>query len=103
MIKLLKNFIKDFNIKNKSTLLSISGGIDSIVMAEIFNEAKLKFSIAHCNFGLRGVESKKDEIFVEKIAKKYKVRFYKKKFDTIIYSKQNNISIQMSARNLRYD
>lgn len=82
-------------------LLGVSGGIDSIVMTDLFSKAGLDFGIAHCNFGLRGNESDRDKDFVKMLAKKYKVPFYNKKFDTIIYAKDYSISIQMAARELR--
>ncbi|MBI9038392.1 MAG: tRNA lysidine(34) synthetase TilS [Bacteroidales bacterium] len=84
-------------------ILAISGGIDSVVMCELFNRACFSFSIAHCNFRLRGQESDEDEIFVKEIAKKLGVDFFCKKFDTKKHASDNGISIQMAAREIRYD
>jgi tRNA(Ile)-lysidine synthase len=83
-------------------LLAVSGGIDSVVMSELFHRAGYLFGIAHCNFGLRGMESDADETFVEKLAGKYKVPFYSKRFLTAMDAKEKRISIQMAARELRY-
>jgi tRNA(Ile)-lysidine synthase len=83
-------------------LLAVSGGIDSVVMSELFSRAGYSFGIAHCNFGLRGKESDADEVFVEKLASKYKVPFYSKRFLTSKGAKEKGISIQMAARELRY-
>ncbi|QHT67497.1 tRNA lysidine(34) synthetase TilS [Rhodocytophaga rosea] len=83
-------------------LLAVSGGIDSVVMSHLFYKAKLNFAIAHCNFGLRGAESDEDELFVKKLAKKYKVPFYSDTFETEAFAQQEKISIQMAARTLRY-
>ncbi|MDQ3393205.1 MAG: tRNA lysidine(34) synthetase TilS [Bacteroidota bacterium] len=83
-------------------LLAVSGGMDSVTMAHLFSQAKVNFAIAHCNFNLRGDESDADEAFVKKLAKKYKVSIHVKQFDTKAFAAQENISIQMAARALRY-
>jgi tRNA(Ile)-lysidine synthase len=104
MLHRLLDFIKKENLfltKDK-ILVAVSGGVDSIVLCELFHQANIKFGIAHCNFKLRGKESDGDEIFVKALAKKYDVPFYSKSFDTALYSKENGISIQMAARDLRY-
>ena len=54
-------------------LLGVSGGIDSVVMMDLFSKARLSFGIAHCNFGLRGKESDDDNSFVEIIAKPWMI------------------------------
>ncbi len=87
---------------NEHVLLAVSGGMDSVVMAELFHRAKFKFAIAHCNFQLRGKESNGDEKFVKELAKKYNVRFFSKRFDTEKESERRKKSIQMAARDLRY-
>ncbi len=83
-------------------LLAVSGGVDSVVMCELFYLAGYKFGIAHCNFKLRGKESDEDEKFVRDLANKYKAKFYLKTFETNKYAVSNGISIQMAARELRY-
>jgi tRNA(Ile)-lysidine synthase len=83
-------------------LLAVSGGIDSTVMAHLFNQAKYRFAIAHCNFCLRGKESDEDEDFVKRLAKQLKVPFFTEKFDTSSIASQQGTSIQMAARDLRY-
>lgn len=85
-----------------SILLAVSGGVDSVVMCDLFYKAKYKFSIAHCNFQLRGKESDDDEAFVEGLAEKYNVTFHSIQFDTAAYAKKNKVSIQIAARELRY-
>ena len=83
-------------------LLAVSGGMDSIAMTELFNQARFTYDIAHCNFQLRGKESDLDQFFVSDLAKKQKVSFYFKTFFTKEYSQEKGISIQMAARELRY-
>ena len=98
------SYIKKENLFNSSDkiLLTVSGGIDSLAMVELFHHAGFNFGIAHCNFQLRGEESDGDEIFVRSIAEKYSLKFHLIKFDTAIYAKKNKVSIQIAARELRY-
>jgi len=88
--------------KDKSVLLALSGGIDSMVMMDLFAKEKIRIVIAHCNFALRGQESDGDEDFVKKYAQKHKIPFRSVRFDTKQYAEKNGLSIQMAARELRY-
>lgn len=85
------------------TLLAVSGGLDSVVMADLFFKAGYKFDIAHANFHLRGNESDRDELFVKNLAEKYKVKVFIKHFETARFARKNKISIQVAARQLRYE
>jgi len=104
MLKEFKAFIVSEKLfgPNDKILLAVSGGIDSVVMAELFHRAGYSFGIAHCNFGLRGMESDADEAFVERLSGKYKVPFFTKRYLTAKEAKEKGISIQMAARELRY-
>lgn len=88
--------------QQKRFLLAVSGGVDSVVMAELFSKSGYNFAIAHCNFQLRGKESDEDEDFVKRLADKYDVPFHVKHFDTAGHAENHKISIQMAARDLRY-
>lgn len=83
-------------------LLAVSGGKDSVLMAQLFKLTGFKFSIAHCNFNLRGDESQRDEAFVKLLAFTLDVPFYSTHFDTKAYAKEHHVSTQMAARELRY-
>jgi len=89
-----------FGTKN---LLAISGGMDSVVLADLLKINQIDFSFAHCNFQLRGDESEKDETFVKELAKKYSLTCFTQKFDTDQYAIDNRLSTQMAARDLRYN
>jgi len=105
MFKAFKRYIssqKLFTRKDK-ILLTVSGGIDSVVMCELFHQAGLQFGIAHCNFQLRGQESDADEYFVKLMAEKYEVPFYVNHFNTLDIASGLSVSIQMAARQIRYD
>lgn len=87
-----------------AVLLAVSGGLDSMVMADLFlhSSLRLDLAVAHCNFHLRGEESDSDEIFVREWAEANNLTFFKKDFDTKGYSEAGGISIEMAARELRY-
>ncbi|PSL27518.1 tRNA lysidine(34) synthetase TilS [Chitinophaga ginsengisoli] len=89
--------------RDHSMLLAVSGGVDSVVMAHLFRAAGFTFSIAHCNFQLRGEESLRDEAFVEDLAARLQVPFYKVRFDTLAHTTTHRVSIQVAARQLRYE
>ncbi len=104
MIGRFISFIDENRLFGKSgkLLLAVSGGIDSVAMAALFNQAGYTFAIAHCNFRLRGAESDGDEAFVRELASGYKVPFYSKAFDTTTLAAHSGNSVQMMARELRY-
>ena len=83
-------------------LITVSGGIDSSVMSHMFHASGMRFSMAHCNFGLRGAESEADQHFVEKLALHYKVPCHIRQFETDAYARKHGVSTQMAARDLRY-
>lgn len=101
------NFIKQlkqFGVsKQDKILLALSGGVDSMVLCDLLIKHNLNFSIAHCNFCLRGEDSDVDEHFIQSFAKSKKIKFFIKRFNTLDYAKSNRVSIQMAARQLRYD
>lgn len=84
-------------------LLAVSGGIDSMVMAWLFRESGIEHVIAHCNFSLRREESDRDEEFVASWADSNNIPFCSTRFDTLSYAATRKISVQMAARELRYD
>ena len=85
-------------------LLAVSGGIDSMYMAERAPELfpGASFAVAHCNFGLRGDESDGDEAFVRDWCARKGMPLFVKSFPTADFARQNDLSIEMAARELRY-
>jgi tRNA(Ile)-lysidine synthase len=104
LLKQFQHYIKHkhlFQPKDK-LLLAVSGGVDSVVLCELCKQAGYDFTIAHCNFQLRGEESERDENFVRELGKRYAIEVLVKKFDTEKFATDNKLSIQVAARELRY-
>jgi tRNA(Ile)-lysidine synthase len=83
-------------------LLAVSGGLDSMVMLDLFAKAGFNIGVAHCNFQLRGNDSDEDERFVGEKASALNLAFRTTRFATVDYASQHSLSIQMAARELRY-
>ncbi len=99
----LKANFSQLSTDNCKLLLAVSGGIDSVVMTDLFYKSGFDFAIAHCNFQLRGEESMRDELFVQSLAANYQKEIFIQQFDTKKYAKANKLSIQEAARELRYN
>jgi tRNA(Ile)-lysidine synthase len=104
MIQRFIKYIKDNNLFSQSDtiLCGVSGGIDSVVLLDLLDKAGFPVAIAHCNFSLRDAESDGDERLVSDLARKYDVPLFKTTFNTGDYAQENKISIEMAARDLRY-
>ena len=88
--------------KNHTILLATSGGVDSMVMMDLFVRGGYKVAVAHCNFQLRGGNADSDEALVRATAERAGVPFHVARFDTQDYAWSKNVSIQVAARELRY-
>ena len=88
--------------KEDRLLVAVSGGVDSIVLSYLLCLNCYRFSVAHCNFGLRGEESDQDEALVKSWTRTMGARYHRKSWDTEAYAKKNKMGIQETARVLRY-
>lgn len=95
--------LRNWDLERRPTLVAVSGGVDSVVLARLFAMAGYMFDIIHVNFALRGAESEFDEVLVRNLAKDLGVKYFSKTVDTKSYIQQNGVSLQMAARDLRYD
>lgn len=84
-------------------LLAVSGGADSMLMLHLFTNAGFPVAVAHCNFGLRGIESDGDEQFVADFCDRHNLAFFVKHFATEEFAYEEGVSIEMAARDLRYE
>lgn len=83
-------------------LLAVSGGADSMVLLHLCQHAGFDFSVAHCNFRLRGAESDGEEVFIRDYCGEQGIELFVRHFDTREYARIEGISIEMAARELRY-
>jgi tRNA(Ile)-lysidine synthase len=88
--------------ENAGILLTISGGVDSMCMLRLFERSNYKIMVAHVNFQLRAEDSVGDELMIQNYCHEHKIGFESIKFDTLEYAKENKISMEMAARELRY-
>jgi tRNA(Ile)-lysidine synthase len=102
--KLQQHIANKFSfLENKKLLIAISGGVDSVVLTQLFHQLKFAISLAHCNFNLRGEESDIDEVFVKGLGNKLQLKTFTVSFQTEDYASKNKVSTQVAARELRYD
>ena len=107
-MELLQNFLAYIKKENlfatkDHLLVAVSGGADSTVLCKLLSAGGFNFSIAHCNFKLRGEESDRDEQFVKELSNQLGVTLFVKSFDTLSAAKNSKTSIEETARNLRYE
>ena len=103
-VKGFTDFIERHDLLSRvnKILAAVSGGMDSVLMVHLLKAAGFDFGIAHCNFQLRSDESIRDQEFCHHLAEKLRVPFHTVNFDTAKYAAGEKISIQMAARDLRY-
>ena len=94
---------EDLFSSDSKILVALSGGADSVALLCILHAAGYHCEAAHCNFHLRGEESNRDEQFVRQLCKRYGIRLHTIDFDTTRYAAEKRISIEMAARELRYN
>lgn len=105
MLEAFKKYMHDQGLHSfeDRILLAVSGGVDSVVMANLFAETDLECAIAHCNFQLRGEDSESDEVFVRSLGLRLEMPVYVERFDVDREMEARGISLQMAARDLRYE
>lgn len=103
MLKSIQQFAKTHFVFNPQIYLAISGGVDSMVLSHCLKELKIKHTLLHCNFKLRGEESDKDEAFIIEYAKNNNIPCLTQTFETKQFCETNHLTIQEGARILRYN
>ncbi|WP_418982690.1 tRNA lysidine(34) synthetase TilS [Alistipes sp.] len=104
LLESFQNYIagNDLAAKDDRILLTVSGGVDSMVMLSLFIRSGYEVGVAHCNFQLRGAESDEDEVLVRTEAERCGVAFYNRRFETAAEMQRTGESMEMAARRLRY-
>lgn len=105
MLNTVRSYIEKENLlaPNAKIIVGLSGGMDSMALIEILMQLNYTCIAAHCNFHLRGIESDNDEKFVKQWCLSKKIPFITTDFFTVKYAAQKKISIEMAARELRYN
>ena len=105
MLRQFKQFVNSNRLfdHSHSLLAAVSGGADSVVMLHLLAQCRLKVAVAHCNFQLRGADADGDEEFVRQFAESYEMPFFSIRFDTLAYAEQHHLSVEIAARELRYN
>ena len=105
MIPIIKSYIETLQLltPDKPVIVGFSGGSDSVALIDILNRLGYKCIASHCNFHLRNDESIRDESFCRSFAAQHAIDFEKIDFDTKTIAAQKHISVEMAARELRYE
>ncbi len=101
----IRDFINENRLlcKEDHIVAAVSGGADSVCLLLVLHELGYDVVAAHCNFHLRGEESNHDERFVKTLCERLGIKLHTTDFDTANYAKAHGLSIEMAARELRYD
>ena len=94
--------LQDWQLERQLTVLAVSGGVDSMVLLHVFKQLNFPCVVAHVNFGLRGSESDGDTDLVIQTCGNLSIPCFVKRIDTKEFATENNLSIQMAARQIRY-
>ena len=105
MVEKLKNHCNQHFpfLKQKKVLLAVSGGLDRMVLVYLFQQLHYEIGVAHCNFQLRGLESFEDQNFIQNYAEANSLPIFITQFDTQAFAQDYKLSIQVAARELRYN
>ncbi len=105
MLQTIRLYIDKYHLlkEDKPVLVGLSGGADSVALLSILVRLGYPCIALHCNFHLRGEEADRDECFAKDFARSLGVPFYKVDFDTNAYAEDHHVSIEMAARELRYE
>lgn len=104
MLRRVSTYIRKQGLltKEQPVLVALSGGADSTALLDVLHRARYTCIAAHCNFGLRGAESDRDEAFVRELCSQMNITLEVQHFDTQAYANEQHVSIEVAARELRY-
>ena len=109
MLKEIKNQIEQFHMLEKGdrVLIGVSGGADSICLAQILFELRAEYDLALavvcCHHGLRGEEADQDVRYVEEFCKVRDITFYSAYEDVKVRAEKNHLTVEEAGREFRYE
>ncbi len=109
-VVILKTMVSQFHdrmralgCENKKIVVAFSGGLDSTVLLHLLSTGSYPIIAAHANFCLRGSESDGDEESARQFARSLNIECHARRFNTKKYAESHGVSVQMAARELRYE
>lgn len=105
MLKAFKHKIAtEFNsYKGKTLFVANSAGKDSMALTNLLIQSKIPFTLLHCNFKLRLPDADLDEEFIREFAESHNIPFFSTQFNTEYAASEMKLTIQETARFLRYN
>jgi len=105
LLQKVKDYIREKQLlnDNQKVIVGLSGGADSMALMHILLALGYDCIAAHCNFHLRGEESDRDELFTQTYCRENNISYTSTSFDTYKYMEEKSISLEMAARELRYN
>ena len=109
MKDLVLKAISDFSLleSGDTVTVALSGGADSVALLHsllsLKNDLGITVNAAHLNHLIRGDEALRDQKFVEKLCEKLGVTLFCEQIDVPKYAKDNRLSLELAARQVRYD
>lgn len=102
--KKVADYAKDrrLPIVGERVIVTLSGGADSVALFRVLLSIGAECVALHCNFGLRGAESDRDEAFVRNLCAVHGVSLKVRHFDVAEYEREHKVSTEMACRELRY-
>ncbi len=88
--------------KGSKLLVGVSGGADSVALLRVLLRLGYAVEAVHCNFHLRGDESRRDEQFVRDLCRSLQVPLHVEHYATRDVARDRRLSIETAARELRY-
>jgi tRNA(Ile)-lysidine synthase len=105
ILRKVTNFIASEQLfrTEDTVLVALSGGADSVALLRLLVASGIRCEAAHCNFHLRDEESDRDEAFVRALCDTLHTPLHVVHFHTVEVARERGISMEMAARELRYD
>ncbi len=104
MLDRLKKFVEQYDLfqPHHRLLVAVSGGVDSVTLTHLLSGMGNEIGLAHVNFNLRGADSQEDAHLVSRLGESLKYPVYIRSCDAASLARESGQSVQMAAREYRY-